>query len=164
VHHPRPCQLAGRVDAPQSSSSILTVTDVILAQGDQASGLASMMGTLLAQNVAQHPAKSTDLRRLRGDVLIDVSDLQEQVTLQFSGGVCTVQNGAVGRPKVRLRTDSATLMGLSAVRIGPLGLPNYVDANGRAVIRAMVGRRLRIKGMRHVATLNRVTRLFSVMS
>jgi hypothetical protein len=137
VHHPRPCQLAGRVDAPQSSSSIPTVTDVILAQGDQASGLASMMGTLLAQNVAQHPAKSTDLRRLRG---------------------------AVGRPKVRLRTDSATLMGLSAVRIGPLGLPNYVDVNGRAVIRAMVGGRLRIKGMRHVATLNRVTRLFSVMS
>lgn len=140
------------------------MTDVILAEGEQASGLASMMGTLLAQNVAQHPDKSADLRRLRGDVLIDVSDLDEKVTLHFADGRCTVHNGQVGRPKVRLRTDSSTLMELSNVRIGPLGLPNYVDANGRAVLKAMASRRLRISGMHHVATLNRVTRLFSVMS
>jgi hypothetical protein len=54
-------------------------------------------------------------------------------------------------------------MGLSQVRIGALGLPNYVDPAGRAVLQAMAKGKLRIKGIRHLATLNRVTRLFSVV-
>jgi hypothetical protein len=69
----------------------------------------------------------------------------------------------VGRPRLRLRTDSATLMGLSQVRIGALGLPNYVDPAGRAVLQAMAKGKLRIRGIHHLATLNRVTRLFSVV-
>ena len=48
-------------------------------------------------------------------------------------------------------------------RIGALGLPNYVDPAGRAVLQAMVTGRLRIRGIRHLTTLNRVTRLFSVV-
>jgi hypothetical protein len=54
-------------------------------------------------------------------------------------------------------------MGLSQVRIGALGLPNYVDPAGRAVLQAMARGKLRIQGIRHLVTLNRVTRLFSVV-
>lgn len=138
------------------------MAEVILAGGENASGLASMLGTLLAQNVEQRPEKFEDFRRINADVLIDVGDLGESVTLAFRGDRCTVHNGRVGSPVVRIRTDAATLMGLSALHIGPLGLPNYLDANGRTVLRAMAGGKLRIGGMHHLRTLNRVTRLFSV--
>jgi hypothetical protein len=138
------------------------VPEVVLADGDSASGLASMMGTLLAQNIERAPQKFEDFRRVESDVLIDVSDLGEAITLSFVGDRCTIHNGRSGRPRVSIRTDSETLMGLSQLRIGRLGLPNYFDPNGKAVLRAMSKGKLRIGGMHHLATLNRVTRLFSV--
>src|SRR5258706_11379884 len=99
--------------------------EVVLADGDNASGLASMMGTLLAQNVERAPQKFEDFRRVESAVLIDVSDLGEAITMSFVGDRCTIHNGRHGRPRVRIRTDSETLMGLSQLRIGRLGLPDY---------------------------------------
>jgi len=139
------------------------MAEVVLAQGQYASGLASMLGTLLAQNVEQHPEKLDDFRGMAGDVVFEVPDLGEAVTLRFSGDRCTVYNGPVGNPRLRLRTDSEMLLALGLVRIGPLGLPNYMDGNGRTVLRAMFSGRLRITGRRHIRTLNRLTRLFSVV-
>jgi hypothetical protein len=138
------------------------MAEVVLAEGDGASGLASMMGTLLAQNVERVPAKFEDFRRVDGDVLIDVKDLGEAITLSFSGERCTIHNGRTGSPRVRISTDSETLMRLSMLNIGPLGLPNYFDEPGRSVLRAMRTGKLRIGGMHHLQTLNRITRLFSV--
>jgi hypothetical protein len=137
--------------------------EVVLASGDEASGLATMLGTLLAQNVERHPERYQDFRSVNAAVVVDITDLGSAVTLSFEGERCTVLEGDVGTPRIRLRTDSATLTGLSQVRIGALGLPNYVDPAGRAMLRAMAQGRLRIHGIRHLATLTRVTRLFSVM-
>ena len=138
------------------------MAEVVLAEGDNASGLASMMGTLLAQNVERAPQKFEDFRRVESDVLIDVKDLGEAITLSFNGERCTIHNGRTGHPRVSIVTDSETLMGLSMVHIGALGLPNYFDQPGRTVLRAMRTGKLRIRGMHHLQTLNRITRLFSV--
>jgi len=138
------------------------VAEVVLAEGEGASGLASMVATLLAQNVERSREKFEDFRRLSAEVLIEVADLGQSVTLSFDRDRCTVHSRSTGRPTIALRTDSETFMALGQIRIGPLGLPNYLDAPGRAVLRAMVSGRLRIHGLRHLRTLNRVTRLFSV--
>lgn len=138
------------------------MAEVVLAEGDDASGLASMMGTLLAQNVERVPAKYADFRRVDSDVVIDVRDLGEAITLSFNGDRCTIHNGRTGTPRVSITTDSETLMGLSMLHIGPLGLPNYFDEPGRNVLKAMRTGKLRIRGMHHIPTLNRITRLFSV--
>jgi hypothetical protein len=138
------------------------MAEVVLAEGDGASGLASMMGTLLAQNVERVPRKYEDFRRVNGDVSIAVKDLDQAITLSFSGDRCTIHNGRTGTPRVGITTDSETLMRLSMLHIGPLGLPNYFDEPGRDVLRAMRTGKLRISGMHHLATLNRITRLFSV--
>jgi hypothetical protein len=139
------------------------VPEVVLADGDNASGLASMMGTLLAQNVERAPQKFDDFRRVESSVQIEVSDLDEAITMSFVGDRCTIHNGRLGKPRVSIRTDSETLMALSQLKIGRLGFPNYFDDNGKAVLRAMSKGKLRIGGMHHIATLNRVTRLFSVV-
>ena len=138
------------------------MAEVVLAEGDDASGLASMMGTLLAQNVERVPAKFADFRRVDSDVVIDVKDLGEAITLSFNGERCTIHNGRTGTPRVSITTDSETLMRLSMLHIGPLGLPNYFDEPGRSVLHAMRTGKLRIRGMHHIPTLNRITRLFSV--
>jgi hypothetical protein len=137
--------------------------EVVLASGDEASGLATMLGTLLAQNVESHPEKYQDFRSVNAAVVFDVTDLGSAVTLCFEGERCTVLDGAMDNPRLRLRTDSATLMSMSRLRIGPLGLPSYADPAGRAVLQAMAKGRLRIRGLRHLTTLNRVTRLFSTV-
>lgn len=138
------------------------MAEVVLAEGDGASGLASMMGTLLAQNVERVPQRFEDFRRVESDVLIDVRDLGEAITLSFTGDRCTIHNGRTGSPRVSISTDSDTLMRLSMLHIGPLGLPNYFDEPGRNVLHAMRTGKLRIRGMHHLPTLNRITRLFSV--
>lgn len=137
--------------------------EVVVQGGDDASYFATMVGTTLAQNVEAHPEKYADFRSVESDVAIEITDLALAVTMSFRGDRCTVRDGVQGRPKIRIRTDSDTFNKLSLVRIGPLGLPVYVDTPGREVLRAMVSGRLRIVGMHHVGTLNRVTRLFSVV-
>lgn len=139
------------------------VAEVVLARGEQASGLAVMVGTLLAQNVSRHPERLRDFRRLAADVTLDVTDVGTAVTLSFDGDRCTVHEGVVGRPRVRLTTDSATLLELGQVRIGPFGLPHFLDAPGRRVVAAVAAGRLRLRGLHHLPTLLRVTRLFSVV-
>ena len=137
--------------------------EVVVASGDQASSLANMLGTMLAQNIEQHPEKYRDFCRVNATVVLEVTDMGSVVSLRFDGDRCVVLDGAAVNPRVQVRTDSATLMGLSRLRIGALGLPSYVDPAGRAVLGAMARGRLRIRGMRHLRTLNRVTRLFSVV-
>ena len=137
--------------------------EVIVEGGDEASYFATMVGTTLAQNVEQHPEKFADFRSVNADVVIEITDLDLTLTLSFEGDRCTVRDGVHGRPKLRLRTDSDTFNGLSLLHIGPFGLPIYVDSSGREVLKAMLTGRLRIGGMHHVNTLNRVTRLFSVV-
>src|ERR1044072_6296776 len=115
-----------------------------------------MMGTLLAQNVERVPQQFEDFRRIHADVLIDVKDLGEAITLSFDGDRCTIHNGRTGAPRVSIVTDSDTLMGLSMLHIGPLGLPHYFAAAGRGVLRAMRTGKLSIRGMHHLQTLNRI--------
>ena len=137
--------------------------EVVVQGGDEASYFATMVGTTLAQNVEAHPEKFDDFRSVEADVAIQITDLDLAVTLSFRGDRCTVRDGVQGRPRITLTTDSDTFNKLSLLHIGPFGLPVYVDGPGREVLRAMLTRKLRIGGMHHVNTLNRVTRLFSVV-
>jgi hypothetical protein len=122
-----------------------------------------MVATTLSQNVEQHPEKFNDFRRIDGDVVIEITDLDLSITLSFRGDHCTVSDGTTPNPKLRITTDSDTFNGLGLVQIGPFGLPIYLDEPGRAVLKAMVTRKLRIGGIHRLNTLNRVTRLFSVV-
>lgn len=137
--------------------------EVVVHGGDEASYFATMVGTTLAQNVEAHPEKYEDFRRVNADVTIEVTDLDLAITLSFRGDRCTIRDGIHGEPRVRLRCDSDTFNMLGLLHIGPFGLPIYIDQPGRDVLRAMLGGKLRIGGMLHIGTLNRVTRLFSVV-
>jgi hypothetical protein len=138
--------------------------NVVYADGeDEASPMSSMLAGLITANVTQHPERMADFKALSGQsVAIRVPDIEEELTLTFAGDDLVVRNGVRGRPAVTITASSDVVMSLNLLKIGPMGLPNYFDENGRNVVRAIVSRKLKIGGMWHLDTLNRVTRLFSV--
>src|SRR5579859_460098 len=119
------------------------------ADGEQASGLAQMLGGLIDANVQSHPAL--------------VHDADEAVTLDFESGEIVVHNGLRANRKVTISAQSATLMNLSLMRPGPFGIPMLTDEPTRQIGLELLTGRLRIDGLPvHAALLTRLTRLFSV--
>jgi hypothetical protein len=130
---------------------------------DEPSAFASMLGGLIEANVRTHPEKERDFDSLVARVGIWVTDIDEGVTLEFKGGRLVVHNGLKPRRTFTIRADAETVMNLSNLKIGPFGLPVYVDSVGRGVAWKLVRGKLRIDGLLpNVMTLNTVTRIFSV--
>ena len=127
------------------------------------SAFASMLGGLIEANVKSRPEKESDFASLVARVGIWVTDIDEGVTLDFKGGRLTVHNGLEPQRTITIRADAETVMSLSNLKIGVMGMPVYYDGVGRGVALKLLQGKLKIDGMlTNVATLNRVTRIFSV--
>jgi hypothetical protein len=130
---------------------------------DEPSAFASMLGGLIEANVRTHPEKESDFDSLKARVGIFVTDIDEGVTLDFTGGQLVVHNGLEPHRTLTIRTDAETVMSLSNLKIGLFGLPVYYDGVGRGVAAKLLRGKLRIEGLLpNVLTLNAVTRIFSV--
>ena len=130
---------------------------------DEPSAFASMLGGLIEANVRTHPEKEDDFDSLKARVGIFVTDIDEGVTLDFTGGQLVVHNGLEPRRTITIRAEAETVMSLSNLKIGPFGLPIYYDEVGRGVAAKLLRGKLKIEGLLpNVMTLNAVTRIFSV--
>src|SRR5712692_2471055 len=130
---------------------------------DEPSAFASMLGGLIEANVRSRPEKERDFDSLKARVGIWVTDIDEGVTLEFARGKLIVHNGLKTRRTLTIRTDADTVMSLSNLKIGLLGLPVYYDEVGRGVALKLLTGKLKIDGLLpNVLTLNTVTRIFSV--
>ena len=103
----------------------------VLYADDEPSAFASMLGGLIEANVRSHSEKERDFESLKARVGIWVTDIDEGVTLEFKGGKLIVHNGLKPRRTLTIRTDADTVMSLSNLKIGLLGLPVYYDEVGR---------------------------------
>ena len=127
------------------------------------SAFASMLGGLIEANVRSRPEKEQDFDSLVARVGIWVTDIDEGVTLDFKGGTLTVHNGLKPRRTITIRSDAETVMSLSNLKIGLLGMPVYYDEVGRGVAVKLLRGNLKIDGLLpNIMTLNSVTRIFSV--
>lgn len=127
------------------------------------SAFASMLGGLIEANVKARPERRRDFDGLVARVGIWVTDIDEGVTLDFKGGSMTVHNGLRPRRSLTIRAEADTVMSLSNLKIGILGLPVYYDSVGRGIALKLLQGKLRIEGLLgNISTLNTVTRIFSV--
>jgi hypothetical protein len=127
------------------------------------SAFAEMLGGLIEANVLARPEKKRDFDVLAARVGIFATDIAEGVTLAFDSGKLTVYNGLEPRRTITIRAETDTVMTLPNLKIGVFGLPVYYDEVGRGVAAKLLRGKLKIDGMlTHIATLNRVTRIFSV--
>ena len=121
-----------------------------------------MLGGLIEANIAA-PRKRKDFDELKARVGIFVTDIDEGVTLDFGKGTLVVHNGMQPNRDITIRAEADTVMSLSNLKIGLFGMPVYYDDVGRGVAAKLLRGRLRIDGMLgNLATLNSVTRIFSV--
>jgi len=122
-----------------------------------------MLGGLIEANVQANANKHKDFDALTARVGIWATDIDEGVTLVFESGRLTVYNGLEPRRTITIRAEAETVMSLSNLKIGVMGMPVYFDGVGRGVALKLLQGKLKIDGMMtNVATLNRVTRIFSV--
>jgi hypothetical protein len=158
VHDPSRGRMAGR-----KLGAIAEKSRLVEYASQEPSAFAEMLGGLIEANVRANPNKRKDFDVLSARVGIWVTDIDEGVTLVFDAGRLTVYNGLEPRRTITIRAEAETVMSLSNLKIGPLGLPVYYDEVGRGVALKLVRRKLRIDGLLpNIATLNRVTRIFSV--
>src|SRR6202171_6323242 len=123
------------------------------------SAFAEMLGGLIEANVLAHAEKRKDFDALVARVGIWVTDIDEGVTLVFDAGRLKVFNGLESGRTITIRAEAETVMSMSNLKIGPLGLPVYYDQVGRGVAAQLMRGKLKIDGLLpNIATLNRVTR------
>lgn len=67
--------------------------NVIFADGDDASGMAMMLGGLLEENLRDYPGRARVTSLARGDVVLTASDRDVSVTLSLKGNEVVVANG-----------------------------------------------------------------------
>jgi hypothetical protein len=124
-------------------------------------GLAAMLGGLIQANLAAHPEREALLAR-PAVYAISAPDVDVAVSIRIEPGRVRVRNGVATHPDVLVQADSETLLGLSTVPLR-FGLPDARTPEGRAVNRALLRRRLRVKGLlRHPTKLATLNKLLSV--
>jgi hypothetical protein len=128
---------------------------------EEPNGLADLLGRLIAANLDRHPELGSLLRP--STIQLTASDADATVTIRIVAGATELWNGpAKVRPHLRVTATSADLLELSAAPL-LLGLPHPFRPEGRAVIRRLATRGVRVSGMfRHPIRLSRLTRLLSV--
>jgi hypothetical protein len=128
--------------------------------GSEPSGLASMVGELIEQNLARVPERRALLRP--SVAVLDASDADVTVFLRIAPGEVCVGDGDVPDAHLRIRADSGRLLDLTTAPLR-FGLPDLISLQGRAIVGDIVARRLRIGGLaRHPLRLARLTELLSV--
>ena len=143
-------------DSPEQSQ-------VALAPGSEKNGLACMLADLLRQNLRDKPAKRADFGRISGRVTLVAEDAEVSLTLEFCAGRVVVHHGVVGLPDVTLRADSETVINLSLLEVGRLGLPSPRGKAVRTMAEALRQGRLRVYGaLANLPMLLRLIRLMSV--
>jgi hypothetical protein len=158
VHHARARRMARRkLKSTEDERRLVEYAD------QEPSAFSSMLGGLIEANVKNREEKQGDFESLVARVGIFVTDIDEGVTLDFKGGKLVVHNGLKPRRTITIRTDADTVMNLSNLKIGPLGMPIYFDEVGRGVALKLLRGGLKIDGLLpNLLTLNAVTRIFSV--
>ena len=128
--------------------------------GPEPSGLASMVAELIEQNLARDPERRRLLRR--SVAVLDAPDAEVTVFLRIDPEGVRVGDGDVPDAHVRIRAESGRLLDLTTAPLR-FGLPDVLAPEGRAIVRDLLARHVRIKGLlRHPLRLARLTELLSV--
>ena len=146
----------------QKSPSSTGEADIKMAPGAGEAGMAAMLAEIIKTNLKNRPERVKDFNKLNGTIWITAEDADVDVTMVFDGGSLTVHDGKVGKPMLAISTDSSTLMDLDNINI-KFGMPYYFDETGRTVIKKLINKELKIKGMfAHPVALTRMTKIMSV--
>jgi hypothetical protein len=146
----------------QKNPSSASEPDIKMAPGAGEAGMASMLADMIKTNLKNKPERVKDFNKLNGIIWITADDADTDMTMDFDKGSLTVSSGKLGKPMLAISTDSSTLMDLANINI-KFGMPYYFDETGRMVIKKLLKKELKIKGMfTHTMALTHMTKIMSV--
>ncbi|MHB8896389.1 MAG: hypothetical protein ACYC99_14585 [Candidatus Geothermincolia bacterium] len=149
------------VQATQTTGDIGEL-DITLAPDAGDAGMAVMMADMIRTNLKDKPERLKDFIQLKGDVWITAKDAGTDMTMAFDYGKLRVHGSMIGKPILRISTDSTTLLDLANIQI-KFGMPYYFDEVGRMVLKKLLTGELKIKGLvTHNPALTRLTKIISV--
>jgi hypothetical protein len=129
-------------------------------------GFRDLVEGLLAANLARDPQRARLIAR-REAVALFATDAGLAVTIQLLPGAARgvgtvmVHDGEDPRAEVVVQAASVGLLELAATPLR-FGLPDVAHAAGRQVVRDLLARRIRVRGLvRHLSTLRRISMLLS---
>ena len=137
------------------------MADVKLAPGAEEVAMAVMLSDMLKANL-EKPEKLKDFNRLKARVYIHAVDSETEITMDFDRGSLTVYGGKEGKPDLSIETDASSLLDLANLKI-KYGMPWYFDETGLGVVKKLLRRELKIKGMfTHLGALTRLSKIMSL--
>ena len=138
---------------------------IIMAPGANENGFASMLSTLIRQNLDERPEKLRSFERMAGRVTLVVEDLAMTVTMHFERGRMTVYDGVVGIPDVTVRAPSELVTQMSLMELEPRFklLPDPRGENTKAILEASRLGKMEMHGtLTHLPLVLRLTQVMSV--
>jgi hypothetical protein len=82
------------------AQDLMVAPAITFADGEEASGMAHMLGGLLEDNLRDYPSRARVAGLARGNVVLTASDRDVSVTLSFRGHEVVVANGSTERAPV----------------------------------------------------------------
>ena len=124
----------------------------------ESGGITELIDGLVRQNLCRDPSRR--LRR-RDVVAIEAVDAGVAVSLRTSDGTILVTDGRDPDARVVVSGSSTKLLELAGAPLR-FGLPDAFTRDGRSLIRDLLARRIRVKGLiSHLGTVRRLTVLLS---
>lgn len=121
---------------------------ITFGAGAEESPLASVLAQLIKSNLEKRgEARLKAFRKLGSPIYFQVTDVGVEILLQFRKGSLTIHSGKPVPPAISFITDSETLLELTNIKMKG-GLRRILsDTNNRNLIRKMLRRELKIKGL-----------------
>ena len=147
-----------------------TTTDkkypVRIYDGDDANGVASIVGVLIEQNIENFPNRIKIARRIPRPVTVFTTDTDAACTVVFGTNEAVVYNDVLGRPSVTVIATVDQILDVSQLemRAGGLLPVGFFTQRGMTVLGNILSHKLVVKGLlTHTLTSLRFIALVSVV-
>jgi hypothetical protein len=139
---------------------------VRMYDGQDANGVAGILGMLLGQNLEKYPSRVKFARRISRPVTVYSTDTESACTIIFGSDEAVVYNDIVGRPSVTVIATVDQIIDVSQLPMKAGGLlpVGFFTKRGMSVVGAIFKRKLVVKGLlTHTVTVLRTIALVSVV-
>src|SRR6476661_3570823 len=139
---------------------------VTLYDGQDANGVAGIVGMLLGQNLDNFPSRVRFARRISRPVSIYSTDTETACTIIFGSDEAVVYNDIVGKPAVTVMATVDQILDVSQLpmKAGGLVPVGFFTGRGMSVLGQILQHKLVVKGLlTHTVTALRTIALVSVV-
>jgi len=121
---------------------------VVLADGEEANGLAYLVNMLLSQNLSANPEKQKLAAKMNCTIGIDSIDTEQKVTLIFSSEQLVIKNGFTKPRHVTVSATTDHILEVSQLKVTKNLFPvGFLTKRGWQLIKEILTGRFKIKGL-----------------